>query len=79
MSFLFSLLINWLLVTDSPYSDRIDRKESIKKLMKELSKDAEIKRTHPTKESAASSDSEQHKTTGEKAKHSALRLFRTVR
>ncbi len=68
-------------VTDSPYSDRIDRKESIKKLMKELSKDAEIKRTQPSKESAASSDSEKpekHKTTAEKTKHSALRLFRTV-
>lgn len=48
--------------------------------MKELSKDAEIKRTQPTKESAASSENgEPHKTTGEKAKLSALRLFRTVR
>lgn len=64
---------------DSPYSDRIDRKESIKKLMKELSKDAEIKRTQPSKESIASSDSEKQKTTAEKTKHSALRLFRTVR
>lgn len=66
------------LVTDSPYSDRIDRKESIKKLMKELSKDAEIKRTQPSKESIASLDSEKPKT-AEKTKHSALRLFRTVR
>ncbi|KAG4073937.1 hypothetical protein HA402_014142 [Bradysia odoriphaga] len=64
-------------VTDSPYSDRVDRKESIKKLMKELSKDAEIKRTQPSKESVASTESEKHKTTAEKTKHSALRLFRT--
>lgn len=66
------------IVTDSPYSDRTDRKESIKKLMKELSKDAEIKRSQPAKESIASSDSEKQKTTAEKTKHSALRLFRTV-
>lgn len=65
-------------VTDSPYSDRVDRKESIKKLMKELSKDVEIKRTQPSKESAVTVDSEKPKT-GEKSKHSALRLFRTVR
>ena len=45
--------------------------------MKELSKEAEIKRTNSAKESAASSDGEQ-KSTGDKAKHSALRLFRTV-
>lgn len=66
-------------VTDSPYSDRADRKESIKKLMKELSKEAEIKRTQPSKESIASVESEKHKNTAEKTKHSALRLFRTVR
>ena len=46
--------------------------------MKELSKDAEIKRTQPSKESIASTESEKPKT-AEKTKHSALRLFRTVR
>lgn len=73
-------------VTDSPYSDRPERKDSIKKLMKELSKDAEYKKPQPTKEPIAavatsSSDTESVKSqpsTTTKTKSCTLRLFRTV-
>lgn len=78
---MYALSINT--VTDSPYADRVgsERKESIKKLIKELSRDAEHKKTAPKE-----SDAESCKTTASsnevpaftRAKSCTMRLFRTV-
>lgn len=73
-------------VTDSPYAERTgDRKESIKNLMKELSRDAKAitskdKDKHRDKETlVGDSDVESVKTTGESMfqRTRSLRLFRT--
>lgn len=72
-------------MTDSPYADRAgDRKESIKSLMKELSRDAKSictkdKGKEPTV--AAASDAESVKSTATESvfqRTRSLRLFRTV-
>lgn len=77
-----------VLVTDSPYADRAgDRKESIKSLMKELSRDAKSvcsskdKGKDAAASSAAASDVESVKSSTTESmfqRTRSLRLFRTV-
>lgn len=76
-------------VTDSPYADRAgERKESIKSLMKELSRDVKSicskdkhKEPKESKDSKEASDVESVKSTASESvfqRTRSLRLFRTV-